>query len=763
MHSNHIVSALGAGLLGLLASAGPALAAPLLVKQVDQHGDMILIGNTLGQNCQNPPESVTVGTVGPNCAGNVTAPNVLWCASDDNAQVQADISCQPGTQRSTAVLSLPAGATVNYAWIFFAASVDDIDNPGTTATLDRPGDPNFAAVQLTPDQDPDPNNLSINPTRTTPYGDFNAQNAQTAFAYQTRANVTDIVKEHGSGAYRVGGFNVSTFPNQLSDNAFVGWWMVVFYELQSEPQRHLALYDAFDSVSNTGGGQGVQSTLTGFLIPPGSLEAKLGVVAWEGDQGFTQDSLYFGSSGEALVTPLSNDLNPSDNFFNSTRSQAGPGVPPAAVAVSNDGDLPQLTGLPGSMSGIDIDVVDVSDKLQAGADHASLIVTTGNDSFVLGGYVLSTLILAPDFGGSTKVAVDNTQRVAGAVLPGDTLTYTIVATNVGNDTATTVRLTDTLPAEVACIGGSIHVVKGGNDITATANAACNDNTLTLELPDFLQNDSVTVTFQVTVNEGAVGTISNQATITCDNKANAANPLTFITTSDANNAGSKTDTPIDQCTTDGDAAPCTDPQKPICNTTVHPFECVQCVGDTDCAGGQLCDEATNTCQAPQSCSTDSECGTTTSGHVCDDASKTCKSGCRGQGGNGCPIGNTCSSTTSDIGVCQAGTPCNTDSECGGANSGRVCSDTAKVCQSGCRGQGGNGCVSGDTCSSTTAAIGTCSGTGQSNSVVLAGGACSAGPESSDSSNSTLLLAGTVAAVVAAARRRSSRRKSMHDKA
>ena len=39
------------------------------------------------------------------------------------------------------------------------------------------------------------------------------------------------------------------------------------------------------------------------------------------------------------------------------------------------------------------------------------------------------------------------------------------------------------------------------------------------------------------------------------------------------------------------------------------------------------------------------------------------------------------------------------------SGQVCNDVQQ-CQAGCRGSGGNGCVAGEVCSSTTALIGTC---------------------------------------------------------
>lgn len=50
-----------------------------------------------------------------------------------------------------------------------------------------------------------------------------------------------------------------------------------------------------------------------------------------------------------------------------------------------------------------------------------------------------------------------------------------------------------------------------------------------------------------------------------------------------------------------------------------------------------------------CASDTDCGTSTSGKVC--VNTTCVAGCRGTGGNGCPTGQVCSSKTSDVGTCS----------------------------------------------------------------------------------------------------------------
>jgi MYXO-CTERM domain-containing protein len=102
-------------------------------------------------------------------------------------------------------------------------------------------------------------------------------------------------------------------------------------------------------------------------------------------------------------------------------------------------------------------------------------------------------------------------------------------------------------------------------------------------------------------------------------------------------------------------------------------CVGCLVDADCPAPMVCDGATHSClectpsetqncgadlagkvclaDGRCGCTADSDCGGITSGRVCDPSSSRCVPGCRGSGGNTCPAGQPCSSTTSDIGRCN----------------------------------------------------------------------------------------------------------------
>jgi MYXO-CTERM domain-containing protein len=124
-------------------------------------------------------------------------------------------------------------------------------------------------------------------------------------------------------------------------------------------------------------------------------------------------------------------------------------------------------------------------------------------------------------------------------------------------------------------------------------------------------------------------------------------------------------------------------------------CVQCTKSADCAGNLLCsaqhtcvectpadttrckvDEKGGACKATGQCGCvfDNDCGVLDSGRVCDDTLKVCTAGCRGLGGNACPKGNHCTSTTIAIGQCvvdttpDAGADASADGGDGGPDGG-----------------------------------------------------------------------------------------------
>jgi len=146
---------------------------------------------------------------------------------------------------------------------------------------------------------------------------------------------------------------------------------------------------------------------------------------------------------------------------------------------------------------------------------------------------------------------------------------------------------------------------------------------------------------------------------------------------------------------------------ICDTGLGAsYECVagcRGVGGNGCDNGEVCTSTDTSVGTCVQCIKDGHCGDIDSGKVCDTSTNECQDGCRFAGGNGCGSGELCTSTNHTIGNCVE---CLADNDCGDATSGKVCDAATATCADGCRGTDGNGCGVGETCSSSDESIGTC---------------------------------------------------------
>ncbi|RKG84026.1 DUF3344 domain-containing protein, partial [Corallococcus sp. CA049B] len=325
------------------------------VYQVEQRGDFVLLGNTLGWNCESPGPAPLVGTVG--ACGSATqdsSADIHWTL--DGGMAFADTSVPPGSARSQAMLVLPPGASVTYARLYWSGTTSVYSRPGPsgldwTATLSREGvfSTDLRANGGSEIFDPTPAGYS---------------------RYEATLDVTALVRQHGAGAYTLSGADALDFRDLDSPHPASAWWMVVFYQLESEPIRKLWLYTPYALTT-------FEATLTGIEIPP-AHSAKLGVIAYQGNAFQGPDWLHVNG------TPVSDAQNPEDDFFNSSHSTLG-------VVQSHDGDLPRLSGAPGSMSGLDLDVVDVTARFSTGDTSVEVATGSNSDNFDIVGFVLSVV------------------------------------------------------------------------------------------------------------------------------------------------------------------------------------------------------------------------------------------------------------------------------------------------------------------------------------------------------------------------------------
>jgi hypothetical protein len=300
------------------------------------HGDIVMVGNTL-RTC----------AAGPACTAAQTGAG----ANDGFEMVPVNVDPTGPTASSSATLTLPAGASVNRAWLVWGA---------TTAGASDPIDPsNYGRVRLC-----------------VAGGVCNAKNvvatttnvAAAADVYG-RVEVTDFIQTHGSSTYTfgsLGGYDEPPVGPQAGGNRSGGWALIVQYNGQAEPLRTLVVLDGMVDVG-TGGHPAPELTL-GFLGSGGSattVDARIGLVAWDGDRG-TNDAVVVTSGASGAAVHLADGTNPADDVFNSTVSTSG---------APSGGRDPAVT----NTLGFDADTLDVTVN---GGGALSLRATSASDDVI---------------------------------------------------------------------------------------------------------------------------------------------------------------------------------------------------------------------------------------------------------------------------------------------------------------------------------------------------------------------------------------------
>lgn len=608
-----------------------ASAVPSLRFQTDLRGDMVLFGNTLGFDCRTGMPDPKVGTVNRGmCTTAFPMPayvedsssDVFW-RSEDNGQVSARSDISLSQARSAAILQLPPGATVAYARIYWSSTVfEDMTNV-SSIVIDRPGGGAF--------------------TQTINAQPVDIQAADRSF--QATADITELVQAHGAGIYRVAGssgFPKSQMTDHYDDNNYAAWAVVVFYKRDTDPVRNLSVYDGLTFVSPTNNSG---MTLRGFSVPAQNAgESKLAVVGYEGDPDQPGDSLILKGT-----IPLS-DGQPggSGNFFNSSRTNLGQNF-------SILGDLPEFTGEQGSMSGIDLDVIDLTPHLVAGDTQAQLDMITGttigSDLYFVGAIATSIA--------SRKPVIESHLTVPGSYvpLPGDTVEYTLTIKNSGDDTATEVFAEQTLPPGLTFVPGSLTVVSGTTQSSKTDMIGDDEfdydggtRTLRIRLGTGANavmggqlttgNTVLIVKYLLRVADEAFGNVATQVFLRATPLSNTAIGATIYPSGNGTLPNHPTVISVRECMNNYD---CT-VTAPVCDVRLMPHRCTaSCANDADCLGapgGQdICGAAMRCAQcAPGKlaactpdglgsaclatgacgCATDADCG----GRKCDTATGSC---------------------------------------------------------------------------------------------------------------------------------------------
>ncbi len=131
----------------------------------------------------------------------------------------------------------------------------------------------------------------------------------------------------------------------------------------------------------------------------------------------------------------------------------------------------------------------------------------------------TTLPIAPLLRAYKTVKLTTDTNSNAAVDAGDTVTYTMIYRNDGNQDVTAFQTTDSVPAGTSYVAGSLTVTPSGAGQTGSANAGFNGTSTTTFLAspvNLVIGGTLTVQFAVTIDSGTSGTITNQTSSTGGN-------------------------------------------------------------------------------------------------------------------------------------------------------------------------------------------------------------------------------------------------------
>jgi hypothetical protein len=431
-------------------------------------GDVAIVGNT----------SLTCPLTALTCAAaRLGTTSGIQAQNGGYSMVRVDVDGDSSTTTSSsATVSLPSGATVLWAGLYWGGRSSAADATRRAAKLKVPGASTY--TDLTAEA-------------------FDTTTVDTQ-VYQGFANVTTAVRTAGSGTYWVGDVSVNTGAGEYG-----GWGLVVAYRDSAAPRHHLIVFDGLKQL-NTSTAPTTTVTATGLMTPAsGTVKADLGLIAYDGDRGLVSDG--FKVNG----TSVSDGLNPVNNVLNSTIGRRG-----TRLTAKNPDYVDQL--------GFEADVISIDGALTPGASTATLEFSAGAETYMPGmlSFVTDVETVPPvtTIGSGPSGATNDTTpaftftsneagstfecRVDGGAWASCTSPHTTATLGEGSHTFQ-VRATDpagNLETTPASRTFTVDTTPPGTTITSGPSGPTNDPTATFE---FTADESGS-TFECRVDGGAWG-------------------------------------------------------------------------------------------------------------------------------------------------------------------------------------------------------------------------------------------------------------------
>ncbi|MFE1316247.1 hypothetical protein [Kitasatospora phosalacinea] len=321
----------------------------------DFHGGITHIGNTL-MTCDETQPPVDPAQAPCVQARNGDGPRPI----NNNFQMKYINIDGPGHfgplgdpiySSSSADLQIPEGATVKFARLYWGGTRGIGDTVLPESQIDEiyfkfPGDAQYTNIA---NQQPSIGYITTDEES----------------SYQASADITDAVRNHGSGTYEA-----ADMDSVVKAHSWGGWTVVVAYERECEPLRHLHVWDGFQpELPNSPALTGV---LNGIKTPAtGPVTGHLGWVVYDGDHKWTGDTMDMKSTNGPL-TRFSDALHPANDAFTSNLDNADPAQ-----------RFPRNPAYPNTF-GYDANRWDVSPYLRNGDTDISVTVNTEGDGYNLG-------------------------------------------------------------------------------------------------------------------------------------------------------------------------------------------------------------------------------------------------------------------------------------------------------------------------------------------------------------------------------------------
>jgi uncharacterized repeat protein (TIGR01451 family) len=464
-----VVGLIGAAQASAAVSPNP-IVRPFTVRYaINTNGDIAMAANTL-VTCS--PATVLETVTGVACSDVQSGLGV----GDDNyfdmGYVTVDGADPSIFDSSSASLTVPAGATVLFAGLYWGAALDqgetlprqcDSTQPRTGHAATTPSAAGTALFRA-PGAGYVPVTASVLDTYTE---DLNCPQAgvDERTRYQGFADVTSLVQHAGGGTYSVANVQAGTGADRHA-----GWSLVVAYQDLSQPARNLTIFDGFGQVALNAN---VPMTVSGFKAPlTGAVNTQIGIVAYEGDRGLTGDGVKLNG------TSLGDAAHPSGNFFDSSISRLGTPV---------TGSLPDYK----NQLGFDAGVLAVDPGVVKNGDaSATIVLSTAHDRYLPGVVYFRTDIYAPQMVLHKTVTDVN----GGDVNPGDVLQYDISSTNTGLSPAYDTRINDAIPPHTAYAPGTLKILTSPGGLPPLPTDAID--------PDQAEFDSVANEVRFRIGTGA---------------------------------------------------------------------------------------------------------------------------------------------------------------------------------------------------------------------------------------------------------------------